>query len=146
VPADNENGGEERKPRDAAPRGRSTADARKQATRKANVKQSLVELANLMDATAGRTNDVEPEDLAGIIRRDAEAMAETMANLAARAEPFAFLTDRVFGPGGPLSILVSFGPFLRSLITRAREIRLRQLEDEQPEPEPAPWEPQPAAE
>ena len=114
---------------DKAPRrgNTSTANERKRAERKRQAKATLEELANLMDAAQGR-GDAPAESLADIVRRDAEAMAETIANMAARFTPAAFLVDKVFGAGGPLSMLVSFGPFLRRLWLQAQEIRAERAE------------------
>lgn len=117
---------------------RSTATARRQAERKRNVKETLLETAELLDALRGRTEDQEAESLVEIVRRDADRMAETLASMADRFDPAAFVVDHLFGAGGPLSILTSFGPFLRSLIVQAREIRARQvaeweaMQEEQP--------------
>lgn len=118
---------EERQQRDRKPRNRGTADVRKHADRKRRAKESIEELANLLDEMRGRSTD-PVEDLVDIVRRDADKMADVIASAAGRLPPVAFVVDRLFGAGGPLSIVQGFGPFLRALLRKAREVREQQAE------------------
>lgn len=79
------------------------------------VAETATELADLFE---GSTANVDSLTIAGVIRRDADRMGDTLAALAERSL-FGWLgpvIDNLFGAGGPLSFLRAFGPTARKFL------------------------------
>ena len=108
--------------RDAGGRFSGTGGSSSSSKRKQQARETILELVELADGIRGRGNG-QPEDLADIARRDADRMADAIAAVSVRVPPFGMILDRVLGAGGPLSILLAFGPFVRKLLERMRQIK-----------------------
>jgi hypothetical protein len=90
---------------------RSTSASRpgesRQAKRRRAVRETLLELTDFTDELRGRGR-TEPVDLADVIRRDADKIADALAHAAERFNPLAFAIDKLAGHGGVITFARGF--------------------------------------
>jgi hypothetical protein len=108
--------------------------AAKQGERQKAIKESLGELADWMKERD--VDEAEPEEIADVIRRDADKIAVVLTALSEKHDLIARLCDRVFGIGGPLSVLRAFGPLGRHVLGPLLVFRRESGEGENLDEEP----------
>jgi hypothetical protein len=89
------------------------------ARRKTAIASTLRELADLADDARGRGTEL-PEDLAAVIRRDADKIATTLAAVADKLNPVGWFVDATMGPGGVLTLAVGLSGVGRWLLRQWR--------------------------
>lgn len=94
------------RPRMAAA-GDDAPESGRQARRRRAVKETLIELVSFTDEARGRA-DGEVDDLADVIRRDADKIANSVAWIAERFLPLGRAIDLLFGHGGALTVARGF--------------------------------------
>jgi hypothetical protein len=95
------------RPRTQAAAGSDDRESGRQARRRKAVKETLVELVSFTDEARGR-GEGPPDDLADVIRRDADKIANSVAWIAERFLPLGRLIDLAFGHGGLLTVARGF--------------------------------------
>lgn len=90
------------------------------------IKDSVKELADWF----GEERQAEPEELADLIRHQADPIADVLAVWAEKNGVIEKIVRRLVGRGGPLSASRAFGPILRRLIPAVLERRARLYEEE----------------
>lgn len=123
----------EKKPKaEPAPRRRASASGRVNERRR-KVAATIRELVELRDELGG-VSTVPDEQLADVLRRDADAIASAVAWIAERLSPLGLLIDKTMGAGGLLSIAQGLSGLGRYTIRRWRD-RVERLSNLEPEPE-----------
>lgn len=82
-------------------------ESSRQTRRRRAVKETLVELVSFTDEARGR-GEGAPQDLADVIRRDADKIANSVAWIAERFNPLGRMIDLAFGHGGLLTVARGF--------------------------------------
>lgn len=93
---------------DAAPRrGRSQGSGNRQERRRKAIRETIDELTEVTQELRGATG-IEPEQLAEVLRRDADRIAVSLSWIAERVNPLGRLVDLTMGHGGVITIARGF--------------------------------------
>lgn len=93
----------------------------RQARRRKAVKETLIEMVSFTDEARGRS-DEPAEDLADVIRRDADKLANSVAWIAEKFTPLGRGIDLLLGHGGPVTVIRGFLGVGRWTLAHWREI------------------------
>lgn len=85
------------------------------------IRETLLETVELADEARGRS-EAPAEDLADVIRRDADRIAYSLAWVADKLVPFGTVVDFAFGRGGVLTVARGFSGVGRWVIRRWRTL------------------------